>query len=138
MDNSTADQRLEHHQDPPKYISLRDLYKLTGIEYFKVSICNFYYFFHFLKSFTLYIIISRNSLLQIEGLDSLKDNELLNKLKKDRNYSYEDELVCSKECLPNYEEKVHHFFSIFFCSFFVCLKTCIVIAEKLFPRTFTY
>lgn len=81
MDNSTADQRLEHHKDPSKYISLQDLYKVTGIEYFR-----------------------------IEGLDSLKDNEVLNKLKKERNYTYEDELVCSKECLPNYEDKLKKFF----------------------------
>uniref|UniRef100_A0A069DNU6 Acireductone dioxygenase n=1 Tax=Panstrongylus megistus TaxID=65343 RepID=A0A069DNU6_9HEMI len=81
MDNSTADQRLEHHKDPPKYISLQDLYKVTGIEYFR-----------------------------IDDLDSLKDNEVLNKLKKERNYTYEDELVCSKECLPNYEDKLKNFF----------------------------
>lgn len=36
MDNSDADQRLEHHKELPEYISLEDLFKKTGVEYFKV------------------------------------------------------------------------------------------------------
>ena len=36
----------------------------------------------------------------------------LNKLKTERNYTYEDELICSKECLPNYEEKVENIYNI--------------------------
>lgn len=38
MDNETSDQRLEHHRNPPEFISLEDLYKKTGVEYFKVRI----------------------------------------------------------------------------------------------------
>lgn len=37
MDEEKTDQRLEHHKNPPEYISLEDLYKKTGVEYFKVS-----------------------------------------------------------------------------------------------------
>lgn len=37
MDNDTNDQRLEHHRNPPEFITLEDLYKKTGVEYFKVS-----------------------------------------------------------------------------------------------------
>lgn len=31
---------------------------------------------------------------------------MLDKIKKERNYGYEDEITCSKECLANYEETV--------------------------------
>lgn len=36
MDNDTSDQRLEHHRNPPEFLSLDELYKKTGVEYFKV------------------------------------------------------------------------------------------------------
>ncbi|KAK9301314.1 hypothetical protein QLX08_006370 [Tetragonisca angustula] len=81
MDNSDADQRLEHHKQPPEYISLEDLFKKTGVEYFKVDYKNYQ-----------------------------NDNTLM-ELKRERNYTYEDEIVCSKECLPNYEEKLKNFFT---------------------------
>ncbi|KAF3429222.1 hypothetical protein E2986_00015 [Frieseomelitta varia] len=81
MNNSDADQRLEHHKQPPEYISLEDLFKKTGVEYFKVDYKNYQ-----------------------------NDNTLM-ELKKERNYTYEDEIVCSKECLPNYEEKLKNFFT---------------------------
>lgn len=38
MDNENTDQRLEHHRNPPEFISIEDLYKKTGIEYFKVNL----------------------------------------------------------------------------------------------------
>ncbi|XP_017889509.1 1,2-dihydroxy-3-keto-5-methylthiopentene dioxygenase [Ceratina calcarata] len=81
MDNSDADQRLEHHRNPPKYISLGDLFKETGVEYF-----------------------------QVDYNDYKNDNTLI-KLRKTRGYTYEDEITCSKECLPNYEEKLKNFFT---------------------------
>lgn len=34
------------------------------------------------------------------------NDEVLNSIKKNRGYSYEDEITCSKECLQNYESKV--------------------------------
>lgn len=37
MDDETSDQRLEHHRTPPEYLSLEELYKKTGVEYFNVS-----------------------------------------------------------------------------------------------------
>lgn len=37
MDEEKTDQRLEHHRNPPQYISLEDLFQKTGVEYFKVS-----------------------------------------------------------------------------------------------------
>jgi hypothetical protein len=42
---------------------------------------------------------------QLNPDDPVQD-EKLEKIKHDRNYSYEDQITCSKECLPNYEEKV--------------------------------
>jgi hypothetical protein len=42
---------------------------------------------------------------QLNPDDPVQD-EKLEKIKHDRNYTYEDEITCSKECLPNYEEKV--------------------------------
>jgi len=38
MDSSEEDQRLEHHRQPPYFIDLDELFKTTGVEYFKVSI----------------------------------------------------------------------------------------------------
>lgn len=34
----------------------------------------------------------------------------MEKIKKSRGYSYEDEITCSKQCLENYEEKLKIFF----------------------------
>ncbi|KAI5636725.1 ARD/ARD' family domain-containing protein [Phthorimaea operculella] len=81
MDTETNDQRLEHHKNPPEFISLEDLYKKTGVEYFKLNV------------------------------DTFATDGVLDKLKKERGYTYEDEMVCSKECLPNYEEKIKSFFT---------------------------
>lgn len=36
MDNSDADQRLEHHQQPAEFVSLEELFAKTGVEYFEV------------------------------------------------------------------------------------------------------
>lgn len=36
-DDTDSDQRLEHHRNPPEFLDLTTLYKLTGVEYFKVS-----------------------------------------------------------------------------------------------------
>lgn len=37
MDKEETDQRLEHHRNPPEFISLDNLYIKTGVEYFTVS-----------------------------------------------------------------------------------------------------
>ncbi|KZC10546.1 PREDICTED: 1,2-dihydroxy-3-keto-5-methylthiopentene dioxygenase [Dufourea novaeangliae] len=81
MDNNDADQRLEHHKEPPKFLSLEDLFKSTGVEYFKID-CKDY-----------------------------KNDNTLTQLKKERGYTYEDEITCSEKCLPNYEEKLKNFFT---------------------------
>ncbi|KAF7998320.1 hypothetical protein HCN44_009718 [Aphidius gifuensis] len=81
MDNSNDDQRLEHHREPPKYLTVDQLFQTTGVEYFEIDYKNY-----------------------------LTDDKLKN-LKDKRGYSYEDEIVCSKECLQNYEEKLKNFFT---------------------------
>lgn len=37
MDNSTTDQRLEHQRNPPEFITLKELFDLSGVEYYSVS-----------------------------------------------------------------------------------------------------
>lgn len=32
-----SDQRLEHHKNPPEFLDLETLFKISGVEYFKVS-----------------------------------------------------------------------------------------------------
>ncbi|XP_015609860.1 1,2-dihydroxy-3-keto-5-methylthiopentene dioxygenase isoform X1 [Cephus cinctus] len=81
MDDSDADQRLEHHKEPPEFVTLSELFDVSGTEYFKVD--------H-------------------ENYD--KDETLL-KLKKERGYTYEDQIICSEKCLSNYEEKLKNFFT---------------------------
>ncbi|XKL66887.1 hypothetical protein PGB90_010307 [Kerria lacca] len=65
MNNSNEDQRLEHHQTPPKFISLDTLYNESGVEYFKID---------------------RNR---------IEDEKILNELKSSRGFSFEDEITCS-------------------------------------------
>ncbi|XP_076241465.1 acireductone dioxygenase 1 [Calliopsis andreniformis] len=81
MDNSDFDQRLEHHKEPPEFLSLEELYKRTGVEHFQIDYKNY------------------------------KTDATLNDLRKQRGYTYEDEITCSKECLANYEEKLKNFFT---------------------------
>ncbi|KAJ8935920.1 hypothetical protein NQ314_012588 [Rhamnusium bicolor] len=80
MDDDLSDQRNEHHKNPPHFITVEELYQVSGVEYFKLNV------------------------------DTLESDGILDKIKKERGYTYEDELVCSKECLPNYEEKLKIFY----------------------------
>ncbi|XP_031842797.1 acireductone dioxygenase 1 isoform X2 [Nomia melanderi] len=81
MDNSDDDQRLQHHKVPPQFLSLEDLFVKTGVEYFKIN--------H----------------------EAYKNDNILTELKRKRGYTYEDEIICSKDCLPNYDEKLRNFFT---------------------------
>lgn len=55
-ENWSGDQREAHHMQPPKYIDLDTLYKLTLVEYFKVYMT----FFNILNIFNLIINIILN------------------------------------------------------------------------------
>ncbi|KAJ8684117.1 hypothetical protein QAD02_019909 [Eretmocerus hayati] len=81
MDHSDADQRLEHQRDPPEFLTLEQLFKRTGVEYFQVNHRDY------------------------------ENDGVLKNLRKERGYSYEDEITCSKECLANYEEKLKSFYA---------------------------
>lgn len=37
MDDEPTDQRLEHQRNPPQFLTLEELFKITGVEYFKVT-----------------------------------------------------------------------------------------------------
>lgn len=76
-----SDQRLEHHRTPREYLDLNTLHVLTGVEYFNID------------------------------SEALTEDAVLTKLRQDRNYNYEDEITCSKDCLPNYEDKLKSFFT---------------------------
>lgn len=37
MDSLETSQQLEHQRNPPEFLTLDELYKQTGVEYFKVN-----------------------------------------------------------------------------------------------------
>ncbi|CAG7838505.1 unnamed protein product [Allacma fusca] len=81
MDNSTEDQRLEHHQTPQKFLSLDDLAESTGVLHWKLD------------------------------ADSYLEDPQFEKIKRERGYSYQDLIEVSPSTLPNYEEKIKNFFA---------------------------
>ncbi|CAF4875375.1 unnamed protein product [Pieris macdunnoughi] len=82
MDNdTTSDQRLEHHRNPPEYLSLDELVQKTGVEYYSLNV------------------------------ESYTTDGVLEQIKKERGYTYEDEITCSEKCLANYEEKLKSFYT---------------------------
>ncbi|CAK1540311.1 unnamed protein product [Leptosia nina] len=76
-----SDQRLEHHKSPPEYLSLEELFRKTGVEYYCLNI------------------------------DTFETDGVLDKIKKERGYTYEDQITCSEKCLPNYAEKLKSFYT---------------------------
>ncbi|XP_013183917.2 acireductone dioxygenase [Amyelois transitella] len=72
---------LEQKKMAPKYISAEELYNKTGVEYFKLNV------------------------------ETYKTDGILDSIKKERGYSYEDEMVCSEKCLSidEFEEKKRSF-----------------------------
>lgn len=108
MDESTEDQRLEHHRSPPKFIEISDLCKLTGVEHYKVILfCCIEIFLNFdVRIFNdeLRITFLCSICTQINH-QSFETDEVLQSLKKVRGYTYEDEFQ-TEESKPDYEAKV--------------------------------
>lgn len=83
IDNDTSvDPQLPHHLNPPLYINTTELYKRSGVECFEMD----------LKTHA-------------------NEDSAMTKLRTERNYNYEDELICSEQCLPNYAEKLKIFYT---------------------------
>lgn len=80
MDDSEADQRLEHQRIPPQAVELDQLKKLTGVLYWKID------------------------------ADRVDSDPLLEQIRSERGYSYKDEITCSPEKLDNYDQKLKSFF----------------------------
>ncbi|XP_076437530.1 acireductone dioxygenase-like [Babylonia areolata] len=87
MDTSdpSKDQREDHKFNPDKPVTLEELRKKTGVEYFEVP------------------------LLKGSG-DDYEENPILAKIREDRGYTYQDMVDIAKETLPGYEEKIKMFF----------------------------
>lgn len=81
MDNETTDQRLPHMLDPPQFLTQSELQQKTGVEYFKLDVKNY------------------------------ATDGVLEGIRKKRGYSYEDEIICSRDCLPDYDNKLKNFFT---------------------------
>lgn len=81
MDNDLSDQRLPHMLNPPKFLDLTELNQKTGVEYFQLN------------------------------SDTFQADGQLDKIRKERGYSYEDEIICSRDCLPDYDNKLKNFFT---------------------------
>jgi len=81
MDDSDADQRLEHQKSPPEPVGIEQVQKLTGVLYWKLNPATF---------------------------DS---DGIFDQIKKERGYTYEDVIAISEDKLPNYEEKLKIFYS---------------------------
>lgn len=81
MSNDIIDQRLENHLDPPSFLTTDELFNSTGVEFFQLN----------------------EKTYNTDGV--------LDKIRKERGYNYEDQITCSKECLPDYENKLKSFFT---------------------------
>jgi len=80
MDNEKTNPSIEHHLNPPKYVNLNEIYSKSGVEYFQIN------------------------------ADSPETDEQLQAIKKIRGYSFEDEITCAENCMPNLQEKIKIFF----------------------------
>ena len=80
-DNDSEDQRSERHKDPPEFLDLETLSRLTGVLYWTID------------------------------ADNHEEDAVLAGVRKDRGYSYQDEITCSREKLQDYETKLKSFYT---------------------------
>ncbi|KAF5279385.1 hypothetical protein FQA39_LY05495 [Lamprigera yunnana] len=81
MDNEASNPHLEHQRNPPEFISMPELFKVSGVEYFNLN------------------------------TETYTTDGVLDEIRKTRDYNYEDEIVCSKERLPNLEATLKIFYA---------------------------
>jgi len=79
--NDSEDQRTERHLDPPQYVSLDELKDKTGVLYWELN------------------------------ADQHESDPLLAKIRSDRGYSYQDQLVLSPSTLADYQSRLKIFFT---------------------------
>ncbi|XP_050039079.1 acireductone dioxygenase [Dermacentor andersoni] len=79
-DDLSTDQREEHQLDPPVPVALDEIREKSGVLYWKLN------------------------------ADTYEKDGELEKIRKERGYSYTDVIEISKDKLPNYEEKIKTFF----------------------------
>ena len=80
-DDTTNDQRLDHHRTPLAPVPLSELAASTGVLYWR-----------------------------IEDVDNIENDLLFAKIRKDRGYTYSDEITCSPDKLPDYDKKLKMFY----------------------------
>lgn len=111
MDDSTEDQRLEHHQNPPKFVALEDLKSITGVLTFKVSLFKEldYNLVSEVSSYVHVLICLISFYYQLKlNPETLHSDGKLEQLKKDRGYTYEDRIEIAK--VREREKKIIVFF----------------------------
>ncbi|KAH7954459.1 hypothetical protein HPB49_018759 [Dermacentor silvarum] len=77
-DDLSTDQREEHQLEPPVLVSLDEVREKSGVLYWKLN------------------------------ANTYEEDGELEKIKKERGYSYTDVIEISKDKLPNYEEKLQY------------------------------
>ncbi|KAK4336645.1 hypothetical protein RND71_044051 [Anisodus tanguticus] len=80
LKNNITEPQKPNKDEKDNFLSLEELKKKTGVEYWKVD------------------------------ADNYENEGLLKKICEDRGYNYMDEITCSPEKLPNYCEKLKIFF----------------------------
>lgn len=87
MDEEKTDQRLEHQRNPPKFIELNELYEKTGVEYFPVRKFSIWH-----GTCSIFFSIRFSLFNQQLNVDTFQTDGKLDKIRKERGYSYEDEV----------------------------------------------
>lgn len=72
------------------------------------------------------------------NVDAYEEDGVLDQIKKDRGYNYEDVIEISPEKLPNYEEKVYYFICSLIVQSFIYYLFVIIVVEDFLLRAFTH